>query len=53
MVCCVYAESFNRVRLIINPWTIACQALLSVEFSRQECWSELPFSTASTGLVTF
>ena len=25
------------------PWTIACQAPLSVEFSRQEYWSGLPF----------
>ena len=26
-----------------TPGTVACQAPLSVEFSRQECWSELPF----------
>ena len=25
------------------PWTVACQAPLSLEFSRQENWSELPF----------
>ena len=25
------------------PWTVACQAPLSVEFSRQEYWSGLPF----------
>ena len=25
------------------PWTIACQAPLSMRFSRQEYWSELPF----------
>ena len=25
------------------PGTIACQAPLSMEFSRQEFWSELPF----------
>ena len=25
------------------PWTIAHQALLSTEFSRQEYWSGLPF----------
>ena len=24
-------------------WTVACQAPLSKEFSRQEYWSELPF----------
>ena len=26
-----------------TPWTIACQALLAMEFSREEHWSELPF----------
>ena len=25
------------------PWTVACQALLSMKFSRQEYWSGLPF----------
>ena len=27
----------------VTPWTVANKALLSVEFSRQEYWSELPF----------
>ena len=27
------------------PWTVACQAPLSIEFSRQEYWSVLPFPT--------
>ena len=26
-----------------TPWTVALQALLSIGFSRQEYWSELPF----------
>ena len=26
-----------------SPWTVACQAPLSVGFSRQEYWSGLPF----------
>ena len=26
----------------VAPWTVARQAPLSMEFSRQECWSELP-----------
>ena len=26
-----------------SPWTIACQAPLSMKFSRQEYWSGLPF----------
>ena len=28
---------------LVNPWTVACQAPLSTEFSRQEYWSGLPF----------
>ena len=28
-----------------NPGTVACQAPLSKEFSRQEYWSGLPFPT--------
>ena len=27
----------------MTPWTVACQAPLSTEFSRQEYWSGLPF----------
>ena len=27
----------------MTPWTIACLAPLSMEFSRQEYWSGLPF----------
>ena len=30
------------VRLFATPWTVACQAPLSMEFSRHECWSWLP-----------
>ena len=26
-----------------TPYNVACQAPLSIEFSRQEYWSELPF----------
>ena len=28
---------------IATPWTVACQALLSMGFSRKEYWSGLPF----------
>ena len=31
----------------MTPWTVACQAPLSMEFPRQECWSELPLSSPS------
>ena len=33
----------SRVRLFATPWTVAYRAPASMEFSRQECWSELPF----------
>ena len=29
---------------LVTPWPVACR-LLSIEFSRQEYWSELPFSS--------
>ena len=33
----------SRRRLFLTPWTVACQAPLSMGFSRQEYWSGLPF----------
>ena len=33
----------SHVWLFATPWTVACQALLSMEFSREEYWSGLPF----------
>ena len=33
----------NRVRLFATLWTVACQAPWSMEFSKQEYWSGLPF----------
>ena len=35
-------KSLSHVRLFETPWTVACQAL-SMELSRQEYWSGLPF----------
>ena len=35
--------SLSRVPLFATPWTVAYQAPLSMEFSRQEYWSGLPF----------
>ena len=29
--------------ILASPWTVACQAPLSMEFSMQEYWSGLPF----------
>ena len=39
----VKVKSLSRVRLFATPWTVAYQAPQSMEFSRQECWSGLPF----------
>ena len=36
-------KSPSRVWFFVTPWTIACQAPLPVEFSREEYWSGLPF----------
>ena len=35
--------SLIRVQLFVIPWTVAHHAPLSMEFSRQEYWSGLPF----------
>ena len=32
----------SHVRLFVTPWTVACQAALSLEIPRQEYWSRLP-----------
>ena len=39
----VYAHACTQSRLSATPWTVACPAPLSTEFSRQEYWSGLPF----------
>ena len=36
---------FSYVRLGVTLWTVACQAPLSMGFSRQGYWSGLPFPT--------
>ena len=33
----------SHVQLFATPWSVACQAPLSMGFSRQEYWSGLPF----------
>ena len=40
-----------RVCLFATPWTVARQAPLSTEFSRQECWSGLPFPSQGIFLI--
>ena len=39
----VKMKSLSRVRFFAAPWTVAYQAPQSMEFSRQEYWSGLPF----------
>ena len=39
----VKEKSLSRVQLFATPWTVAYQTPLSMGFSRQECWSGLPF----------
>ena len=39
----VKAKSLSRVRLFVTPWTVAYEVPPSMEFSRQEYWSGLPF----------
>ena len=38
------AQSLSCVQLFAIPWTVAHQTPLSMEFSRQEYWSGLPFT---------
>ena len=33
----------NSCLTLVTLWIVACQAPLSMGFSRQECWSGLPF----------
>ena len=40
---CMCARWLSHVRLFVTPCTVSCQAPLSMEFSRQEYWSRLPF----------
>ena len=40
-----HAQSLSCVQLFATPWTVACQAPLSMEFSRQGYQSRLPFPT--------
>ena len=39
----VKVKSLSCVQLFATPWTVAYQASPSMGFSRQECWSGLPF----------
>jgi len=38
-------NSLNGIRLFVTPWTVALRTPLSVELTRPEYWSGLPFPT--------
>ena len=40
---CVGTQLLSPVQLFATPGTVACPAPLSMEFSRQESWSGLPY----------
>ena len=42
-ILCVFVLALSRVQLFVTPWSAACHAPLSMEFSRQEYWSGLHF----------
>ena len=41
--CACILSHFSQVGFFVAPWTVACQALLSMGFSRQVYWSGLPY----------
>ena len=42
-ILCAQCVCVSQSCLFVTPWTVACQAPLSMEFSRQEYWSGLTF----------
>ena len=41
LLCCTHSCPTH----LVTPWTVACHVSLSMEFSRQEYWTGLPFPT--------
>ena len=41
--CTCVLRGFSRVQLFARLWRVACQAPLSIGFSRQDYWSGLPY----------
>ena len=44
--CACMLSHFSHAQLFVTPWTLAHQTPLSIEFSRQEYWSGLPFPSS-------
>ena len=40
--------SLSHIQLFVTPWTVVCQASLSLELSRQGYWSGLSFPSYGT-----
>ena len=49
-MCACMLSCFSCVRPFVILWTVACQAPLSMEFSRQEYWSGLPGDYPNPGI---
>ena len=45
-------KPLSRVRVFATPWTVTYQAPPSMEFSRQEYWSGLPFPLSHRHIIS-
>ena len=52
-----HVSVLSRVQLFTMPWTVACQASLSMDFARQEDWIGLSFplpgNLPNTGIESY
>ena len=39
------SNMLSHTQFFAAPWTVDCRVPRSMEFSKQECWSGLPFPT--------
>ena len=53
VVGCVCMWMCSAVSDCVTSWTVACQAPLSMEFSRREYWSGVPFPSPKLTRATF
>ena len=49
VMCVLVTESCPT---LVTPWTVVCQAPLSMGFSRQEYWSGLPYPSPGEYLIS-
>ena len=43
MMVYIPTQLLSQVQLFVTPWTVACQAPLSMGFPKQDYWNGLPF----------